>query len=158
MVANLEKKSLITKKEEKFCRQVAAQDKNLASQRANALLAINEGVSRTIASESSGLTPGQIQYLLKIFKNKRLAIFPDYDSKQSLSSEKKKLKAKKKKDKANKKKSVKEKKKDKSKKNKSEKEKSSKKKKKTKETKKKINKKNKKGKKKKSGPRKGKKK
>ena len=92
-MTKIKKEKLITKKEQKICRQVAAQDKTLASQRAEALLAINEGASRAMASERSGLTPGQIQYLLRVFKNKRLAVFPDFDSKQVLTSAKKKLKA-----------------------------------------------------------------
>ena len=125
-MAKVEKTRLITKKEQKYCKQVAAQDKGLASQRAKVLLAINDGASRAMASETSGLTPGQIQYLLKVFKIKRLAIFPESESVKEKTSKNKKVKSKKMSGKSKMKKSKKDKKKDKSKKSKSNKEKKSK--------------------------------
>lgn len=142
-----EQKGFITKKEQKFCRSVAAQDKGLASQRAKALLAINDGDSRAIVSESSGLTLGQIKYLQTAFKSKRLAIFPEYVSDRTNSSDNKKVESKKKSGKARKKKTIKGQKKEKGKKSKSDKVKKS-----------KNNKKKQKGKKKKSNKGKNKKK
>lgn len=49
----------------------------LASQRAAALLAIDEGLTWAKASELTDLKQGQIKYLMTAFRKKRLNIFPD---------------------------------------------------------------------------------
>lgn len=68
---------LLTAAEQDICQKIVAQDTDVAGQRAATLLAINEGVSQAEASERTGLTAGQIRYLLTSFRQKGLAIFPD---------------------------------------------------------------------------------
>ena len=63
--------------EQDVCQKIAEVDAGVASIRAEALIAIDEGVSKSQVSERLGLTPGQIRYLLTTFRKKRLAIFPD---------------------------------------------------------------------------------
>ncbi len=47
------------------------------SQRAQALLAIDEGATQAAAGEAAGLTSGQVQYWLAKFRKEGLAIFPE---------------------------------------------------------------------------------
>ena len=47
------------------------------SQRAQALLAMNEGATQAEAGTQAGLTIGQVRYWLTKFRAKRTAIFPD---------------------------------------------------------------------------------
>jgi outer membrane biosynthesis protein TonB len=68
---------LLTVEERDACQKVAASGTGLASQRATALLAIDEGATRAQASEQTSLTLGQVGYLLRTFRQKRLAMFPD---------------------------------------------------------------------------------
>jgi len=68
---------LLTAAEQGICQKIVTQDADVAGQRAATLLAINEGVSQAEASEQTGLTAGQIRYLLTAFGKKGLAIFPD---------------------------------------------------------------------------------
>ena len=67
---------LLTVEEQDACQKIAASG-GLASQRAAALLAIDQGATRAQASERIGLTLGQIGYLLRMFGQKRLDLFPD---------------------------------------------------------------------------------
>jgi outer membrane biosynthesis protein TonB len=67
---------LLTMEERDACQKVAASNDTLASQRATALLAIDEGATRAQTVEQTGLTVGQIGYLLRAFRQKRLALFP----------------------------------------------------------------------------------
>ena len=102
---------LLTKKEIEICQKITNAADKLASKRARALLALNEGVTRAIAAEQSGLTLGQVRYLLTAFNEKHLAIFPEDTSKPThtiekkikASKDKKKTKKKDKKDKKKKK-------------------------------------------------------
>ena len=68
---------MLTLKEGAFCRKLAALDKNLATQRATALLALDEGITRAEAAAKAGLTVGQLRYLLARFRLKRLEMFSD---------------------------------------------------------------------------------
>lgn len=70
---------LLTAEEQDACQKIAASDAGLASQRATALLALGQGATRAQASEQAGLTVGQIRYLLRTFRQKRLAMFPDIE-------------------------------------------------------------------------------
>jgi len=47
------------------------------SQRAQALLAIDEGATQTAAGEGAGLTSGQVKYWLAKFRKEGLAMFPE---------------------------------------------------------------------------------
>ncbi|MCP4166692.1 MAG: helix-turn-helix domain-containing protein [Chloroflexi bacterium] len=67
---------LLSAEENAICDQVAA-GHSLDSQRARALLAIDGGATQVEASRQAGLTPGQMQYCLRKFRQQGLAIFPD---------------------------------------------------------------------------------
>jgi outer membrane biosynthesis protein TonB len=67
---------LLTIEEQDVCQKIAASG-GLASQRAAALLAIDQGATRAQTSEQTGLTLGQIGYLLHVFGQKHLDLFPD---------------------------------------------------------------------------------
>ncbi len=68
---------LLTAREGAFCRKLAALDKSLATKRAAALLALDEGIAQAEAADRAGLTIGQMRYLLTRFRQKRLAMFSD---------------------------------------------------------------------------------
>jgi hypothetical protein len=68
---------LLTAEEQDACQKIAASGEGLAGQRATALLAIDQGATRTQASGQTGLTVGQIGYLLSAFREKHLSMFPD---------------------------------------------------------------------------------
>lgn len=68
--------SLLSAKERVACQAIAAGQTGLVSQRAAGLLALAEGGTQSSASELSGLTVGQIRYLLTIFRRKGMTIFP----------------------------------------------------------------------------------
>jgi hypothetical protein len=70
---------LLTAEERDACQKISASDAGTASQRAAALLATDLGATRAQVSEQTGLTAGQIGYLLRTFRQKRLAIFPDVE-------------------------------------------------------------------------------
>ena len=67
--------ALLTPHEQAVCQQMAA---GVAphSQRAQALLALNEGSTRAQAAAQAGLTRGQINYWITKFRKARLEIFP----------------------------------------------------------------------------------
>ena len=67
--------SLLSSKERVACQAVVAKQSGLASQRAAGLLALAEGTTQIKAAELSGLTIGQIRYLLTIFRRKGMEIF-----------------------------------------------------------------------------------
>ena len=70
-----EEKKLLTTDELSVCKQVAASD-DLHGKRALALIALNDEQSQQDAGQQSGLTKGQIRYLLTRFRQKRMDIFP----------------------------------------------------------------------------------
>jgi hypothetical protein len=74
---------LLTAVEQDVCRKIASLDRATVGQRAKALLEINDGATRASASQQTGLTMGQIRYLLNTFRKKGLAIFPDDVLKQT---------------------------------------------------------------------------
>lgn len=67
----------LTKQERDACEKIVVYATGLPSQRATALLAIDTGTSQAEAARQSGLTPGQVRYLLTSFAKKRLTIFPE---------------------------------------------------------------------------------
>jgi hypothetical protein len=67
---------LLGAEEKAVCERVAAGD-SLNSRRARALLAIDGGATQVEASNQAGLTRGQMQYCLRIFRQQGLTIFPD---------------------------------------------------------------------------------
>jgi hypothetical protein len=67
---------LLNSQGEQICIKLAA-GKAPWSQRAQALMAINEGASETVASERSGLRPTQVKYWLNKYQKQGMAIFPE---------------------------------------------------------------------------------
>ena len=67
---------LLSPQECVICQQIASGDAP-HSQRAAALLALDEGVTQAAAAEHAGLSRGQLQYWLRKFRQQRLSIFPD---------------------------------------------------------------------------------
>ena len=108
--------SLLSTKEQAVCKNLSSQ-RTLEGKRAKALLALSDGNTQAIAAKKSGLSYGQVKYLLTIFRKKGLSVFPEITeaekkpkpvkktktqkskSKKPMKEKKKKSKGKKKKDK-----------------------------------------------------------
>ena len=58
------------------CERIAAGEA-VWSQRAQALLAVDEGATQAEAGQRAGLTPGQVEYWLGKFRRDQLSIFPE---------------------------------------------------------------------------------
>jgi len=103
---------LLEPQERLACKQIAT-EKPPHSQRAQALLAIDQGETQAEAGRLSGLSVGQVKYWLGKFRKDRMNIFPsespetDPDAKAMKKSKKGKKKKAKKKDKKGKKKKAK---------------------------------------------------
>ena len=73
---NLDKESrLLGTQERAIVSQIAATDPPY-SQRAQALLALDEGLTQAEAGRQAGLTSGQVRYWLRKFRTEGTAIFP----------------------------------------------------------------------------------
>ena len=70
------KDNLLTAQEQAVCMQISKREAP-HSQRALALLALNEGDTQGQAANKSGLSAGQVKYLVARFRNHGLEIFPD---------------------------------------------------------------------------------
>ena len=70
--------TLLMEKERVICRKVAGTNEAPHNQRAQALLALNEGLSQAQAGERAGLTLGQVKYCLSKFRQQRLDFFPEH--------------------------------------------------------------------------------
>ncbi|HDR04404.1 MAG TPA: helix-turn-helix domain-containing protein, partial [Candidatus Marinimicrobia bacterium] len=57
-----------------ICQKISADEQNLHQKRAIALLALDDGKSRSEAASISGLSPGQVKYLSAKFLKNRIAI------------------------------------------------------------------------------------
>ena len=68
--------ALLSSEERDVCEQVAAGDAPW-SQRAQALLALDEGALQTEAGARAGLSRGQLQYWLDKFRQDGLSMFPE---------------------------------------------------------------------------------
>ena len=68
---------LLTEEERDVCQKIAKLDAGLSSQRAATLLIVDDGLTPATAAEQTGLTLGQIRYLITAFRKKRLGLFPD---------------------------------------------------------------------------------
>jgi hypothetical protein len=68
--------NLLTPQEQAICKQIAAREAP-HSQRALALLALNEKSTQAQAANKAGLTTGQVKYWIAMFQKQRLGIFPD---------------------------------------------------------------------------------
>jgi hypothetical protein len=68
--------NLLTPQEQAICKQIAAREAP-HSQRALALLALNEKSTQAQAAKQAGLSTGQVKYWIAKFRKQRLGIFPD---------------------------------------------------------------------------------
>ncbi|OEU74569.1 MAG: hypothetical protein BA874_06190 [Desulfuromonadales bacterium C00003068] len=67
--------ALLSKEQVRTCQDLSSQEKGIVSQRAVALLNLNGGSTQTKAATVSGLTLGQVRYLLYTFRRKGMMIF-----------------------------------------------------------------------------------
>jgi len=87
---------LLSPEAQAACERIAAGE-SLWSQRAQALLAVDEGATQAEAGQRAGLTQGQVRYWLGKFRRDQLSIFPEAElSVDTVGKKKKKAKAKKK--------------------------------------------------------------
>jgi transposase-like protein len=68
--------ALLTPQERVVCQNITA-GKSLDSQRAKALLALDEGATQAQAAQLTGLTRNQVKYWLGKFRRERLDAFPE---------------------------------------------------------------------------------
>jgi len=76
---------ILSEEQQIVLQNIARLGKGLTNQRAKALLALDEGSTRAGAGEQSGLSLGQIKYLLATFRQTGLAMFARYSSSESFS-------------------------------------------------------------------------
>lgn len=74
---NPQPESIFLSPQERAACQLLSTGKAPHSQRASALLALDQGVTQAQAAENTGLTLGQVRYWLGRFREVRLAIFPE---------------------------------------------------------------------------------
>lgn len=68
---------LLSEEEKIFCEHLAQSGEGLMNKRATALLVLDAGSTRAEAGEQSGLTLGQVRYLLAAFRQKRIGMFTE---------------------------------------------------------------------------------
>lgn len=68
---------ILSKEDLATCQTLAKLDIKLVSQRAQALLILHEGQTQAIAAEQTGLTIGQVRYLMTLFRKSGIALFPE---------------------------------------------------------------------------------
>lgn len=73
---------LLTQNEKILCEKTAALNIGLVSQRAQALLLLDDGYTQAKSCELSSLTIGQLRYLLRLFKKKGIHLFPQIEEKE----------------------------------------------------------------------------
>jgi Mg-chelatase subunit ChlI len=74
---------LLSLQEREACVQITLTESPY-NQRAQALLALDDGSTRADAAYRSGLSAGQVKYLLSRFREKRMAMFPEVLPEQKL--------------------------------------------------------------------------
>ncbi|MGD9092523.1 MAG: helix-turn-helix domain-containing protein [Anaerolineales bacterium] len=67
---------LLSPEERQACELISSGE-GLSSQRAQALLAIDEGATQAAAGEGAGLTSGQVKYWLAQFRKGGMEVFPE---------------------------------------------------------------------------------
>jgi hypothetical protein len=77
MLQKQERQAFLSKKERVVCEKLAAMEIDLTSQRAQALLLLDEGFTHASAAHESGLSIGQVRYALRTFRAKGLELFPE---------------------------------------------------------------------------------
>jgi len=76
------KGKLLTQDERVLCAKIVALKNVLVSQRAQALLLLDDGYTQVKSCELSSLTIGQLRYLLRLFKKKGINLFPAIEEKE----------------------------------------------------------------------------
>ncbi len=76
-MAEKDANTLLTQEQREICQVIAAKKIETQSQRAEALLAVDDGQTQAKAAESSGLTVGQVRYLITNFRKKGMELFPE---------------------------------------------------------------------------------
>ena len=66
--------SLLTSEERAACERIAAAGEAPYSQRAQALLALDQGATQAAAGRQAGLTSGQVKYCLGKFRQQGLSL------------------------------------------------------------------------------------
>jgi len=79
--SSISKKSLLTADERDRCEQIANGERP-HSQRATALLCVDEGCTQSQAAAQSDLSASQVQYWVAKFKRDRMGIFPTAPTEQ----------------------------------------------------------------------------
>ena len=74
---------LLSPEERGVCRQLAAGEAPW-SQRAQALLALDEGATQAGAGGQAGLTQGQVSYWLRRYREDGLSIFPESEAAEAM--------------------------------------------------------------------------
>lgn len=69
--------NILSPEEVAICQSLAKLDIKLVSQRAQALLLIHEGTTQVDTAEKSGLTLGQVRYLMIIYRKNGMNLFPE---------------------------------------------------------------------------------
>ncbi len=67
---------ILTQDERELCKKIAGLKIVLISRRAQALLMLDDGHTQVKSAQLSSLTLGQLRYLLRLFKAKRINLFP----------------------------------------------------------------------------------
>ncbi len=67
---------LLTQDERELCKKIAELKIVLVSRRAQALIALDDGYTQVKSAQLSSLTLGQLRYLLRLFKQKQMNLFP----------------------------------------------------------------------------------
>lgn len=67
---------ILTPAEREFCQKIATQGGSLHSQRAEALLLVDEGITQANACAMSDLSIGQLRYALTLFRKTGMQMFP----------------------------------------------------------------------------------
>jgi hypothetical protein len=70
---------LLTQNEKILCEKIVTLDIGLVSQRAQALLLLDDGSTQAKSCELSSLTIGQLRYLIRLFKKKGIHLFPQIE-------------------------------------------------------------------------------
>jgi len=76
MLQNQDTQELLSKKERIVCQKLVAMEIVLISQRAHALLLLDEGYTHADTAHETGLSIGQVRYALRTFRSKGLELFP----------------------------------------------------------------------------------
>jgi len=76
-MAEKKQAKLLTEEQRAICQDITAKKIKVESQRAQALLAVDDGMTQVKAAEEADLSAGQVRYLITNFKKKGLDLFPE---------------------------------------------------------------------------------